>query len=147
MNEDIFKIKCVKCKQLPLFDFNFDDKNNFIIKYKCHNENFEIFSLNKNFIYEPFKCVICNGKGINKCFCGLFCKDDYLYHLLISKHIINQMTIENIKEFKYYCNNYDKLLDMKNEKYNNHDLINNQQLILKSTIFAKYFFEIIMNLF
>ena len=28
MNEDIFKIKCPKCKKLPLFDFTFENKNN-----------------------------------------------------------------------------------------------------------------------
>ncbi len=50
MNEDIYKIKCRKCEQLPLFDFNFDNQNNLIIKYKCHNENFEKFDLNQNFI-------------------------------------------------------------------------------------------------
>ena len=124
MNEDIFKIKCDKCKQLPLFNFNFDNKNNLIIKYKCHNENFEIFSLNQNFIYEPFKCVICADKGINKCICGFFCKDDYLYHLLISKHILNKNKIKKIKEFIYYCNNFDKIIDIKNEKHNNNDSIN-----------------------
>ena len=85
MNEDIFKIKCSKCQKLPLFDFTFENKNNVIIKYKCHNENLEIFSL-YNFIHESFKCEICEDKGINKCVCGFFCNDDCLYYLLISKH-------------------------------------------------------------
>ena len=141
MNEDIYKIKCSKCEQLPLFDFNFDNQNNLIIKYKCHNENFEKFYLNQNFINEPFKCEICGDKKIKKCICGFFCKDDYLYHILISKHNLNKIKIENIKDFKYYCNNCDKILDMKNEEHNNHDLINYQKYILKVANFGKYFFE------
>ena len=147
MNEDIFKIKCTKCKTLPLFDFTFDNKNNVIIKYKCHNENLEIFSLN-NFIYESFKCEICEDKGINKCICGLFCKDDYLYHLLISKHILNKMKIENIQEFKYYFNNWDKIIEIKNEKHNNNDslynlkegnykYLNNENLIIPMIYYFK----------
>ncbi len=47
---------------------------------------------------------------------------------------------QNIQEFKYYFNNSDKILDIKNEKHNNNDSIN-YQLIFKFTNFANIFYK------
>ena len=103
INENIINIKCPQCKQLPLFYFIINNSNNLLIKYKCHKKDFDEISLNnfKN-VFESFDCKICDEKGINKCICGLFCKDDYLYHILISKHKNKIIKLDNKNEFKYY---------------------------------------------
>ena len=87
INENFINIKCPQCKQLPLFNCIINNSNNLLIKYKCHKKDFVEISLNnfKNNL-ESFDCKICDEKGIIKCICGLFCKDDYLYHILLSKH-------------------------------------------------------------
>ena len=111
-------IECPKCKRLPLFDIDFQN-NHCLIKYKCHNNQFEEISLDR------FKCKECKRKNIRYiCYCGLFCEDDYLYHILITKHDrinIHQKIIKLDKTFKYYCFDCNQII---NEEHQNHYFLN-----------------------
>ena len=81
------RIECPECKRLPLFYVVFQN-NHCLIKYKCHNKQFEEISFDKFINFNNhIKCKECKRKNIKYiCKCGLFCEDDYLYHILITKH-------------------------------------------------------------
>ena len=132
-----FNIKCPECKQFPIIDFPIIYDNNSIINYKCHSQNYNKITL-ENFIniFTSFNCLLCDEKANYICFCGIFCKDHNLYHLLISKHknkhnIVN-LNVNNI--FDFYCFNCDKKYFkriFKNEEHNNHCFIECDKLLTK----------------
>ena len=143
-------IKCPECNIFPLFDFNFE-KNDYSIKYQCHNKNMEEISLDKftNFFCKHIKCKECKIKdGEYKCYCGLFCKDDYLYHILISKH--NQINIqtkifklENI--FNYYCFDCKQIFDEEDKIHKNHNFINYEKFIKYLNNYVIFIFQNLKN--
>ena len=147
-----FNIKCPKCKQFPIIDFPFNENYNSIIKYKCHSQNYEQINL-ENFhnLFLSSNCLLCDQKGNYKCFCSIFCEDDYLYHILISKHnnyqnIIN-FNINNI--FEFYCFNCDKKYikkNFKNEEHNNHYFIEYDELLKKFINYSLFLTENIKNI-
>jgi hypothetical protein len=148
INENFINIKCPQCKQLPLFNCIINNSNNLLIKYKCHKKDFVEISLNnfKNNL-ESFDCKICDEKGIIKCICGLFCKDDYLYHILISKHNLKDRIIklDNKNEFKYYsiiCDNKFEFKNNNNNKLSIDYYSNFLQFIFENIIKNNYLKEI-----
>ena len=46
INEN-YNIKCLQYKQLLLFNYIINNSNNLLIKYKCHNKNFDEISLKR----------------------------------------------------------------------------------------------------
>ena len=76
------------------FNLNFINENILKIEYKCHNQNYQKISIDNFFnIFKSNKCEICDEKS--NCIYGLFCKDNYLYHILVSKYNINKEIILN----------------------------------------------------
>ena len=75
INEHFINIKCPQCKQLPLFNCILDKSNNLLIKYKCHNKDFDDISLNnfKNNL-ESFDCKILMKKELLNAFVDYFVK-------------------------------------------------------------------------
>ena len=135
-------IECPECKRFPFFDINFEN-NDCLIKCKCHNKKFKEISLNKfmNFC-NPSKCKECKIKNIKYiCYCGLFCEDDYLYHILTSKHNrINdyQKIIKLNKTFKYYCFDCNQIF---NEEHQNHYYLTYEQFIIYLNNYVIFIFE------
>ncbi len=140
-------IECPKCKRLPLFDFDFEN-NHCIIKLKCHNKQFEEISLDKFMNFSnPIKCKECKSENIKyECYCGLFCKDDYLSHILITKHDqinIHQKKIKLDKTFKYYCFDCNQIC---NEEHQNHYSLNYDKFIIFLNNYVIFIFEKIKNM-
>ena len=141
-------IKCPECKNLPIIEISLDNKTN-TIKYICHKNKFEDISLEKfkDFL-QPIKCKECQKKnGNNICYCGLFCEDDYLYHILISKHkqinIIERIIqFNNNETFKYFCFNCNKKFNenFKIEEHKGHYFFDDNNLI-------KYFHKLSVFIF
>ena len=136
----IQSIECPECKRLPLFDIDYQNNKCSII-FKCHNKKFEEISLDK------FKCKECKRKNIKYiCHCGLFCEDDYLYHILITKHDqinIHQKIIELDKTFKYYCCDCNQIC---NEEHQNHYSLNYDKFIIYLNNYVIFIFEKIKNM-
>ena len=140
-------IECQECKRFPLFDIKFEN-NDCLIKYQCHNKKFEEISLNKFKIFsnDSIKCKECNYKVPEyKCYCGLFCEDDYLLHILISKHERAKKVIKLDKIFKYYCFDCDQIFEDK-ENHQNHYFLNYEQLIKFFNNYVIFLFKSINKL-
>ena len=135
LNKINFRIRCPKCKQFPIIYFPIEDENS-VIQYKCHSHNYEKINL-KNFmnLFLFYNCLLCEEKGDYKCFCGIFCKYDYLYHILTSKHNIqSRIYLNDNNIFEYFCFDCDKkyLKQLfKNKEHNNHNFIRINELLKK----------------
>ena len=88
-NEKKYIITCSQCGKFPLININLDIKDNNFIQYKCHNTEFNTILIEdfSNFFRKQL-CILCEGEF--NCYCfncnNYFCRDDILYHIMISKH-------------------------------------------------------------
>ena len=85
-------------------------------------------------------------KGINKYIYELFCKDDYLYHILPLKHKDKIIKLDNKNVFEYYSIICDNNFEFKNNNNNNKSFIdyysNFLQFIFENIIKNNYLKEI-----
>ena len=141
----INSIKCPKCEKTPLIKVNIEN-NTILIEYKCHQNKFEEISPDKFINFLSVKCELCQRCLPNldyTCYCGNFCEDDYLYHLLISKHQNIKVDEEknefnneeknefNNEPFKFFCFSCNTIFheNFNIEEHNNHYFIDYNTLI------------------
>ena len=132
-NEKKYIITCSQCGKFPLININLDIKDNNFIQYKCHNTEFNtiLFEDFSNFFRKQL-CILCEGEF--NCYCfncnNYFCRDDILYHIMISKHKISSQCSHIIKEINYCMNCKKKLCNkcIKDSIHGPHKILSEKEL-------------------
>ena len=129
---------CPVCEKFPNLQILLDTNDKNIIKYKCHENKYNDIKT-KTFITKftkEEKCNICKNDFSLLCFdCNkYFCKDDFLYHMIIDKHKKQNNIDCNHKIHKFiFCSNCRmKLCENceKNEIHGPHHILSEKQLIV-----------------
>ena len=144
MDNKKYIISCSQCGKFPLINIILDIKDNNIIQYKCHNKEFNNILIDNfsNYFIKKQLCILCKEKFNSYCLnCNnYFCKDDFLYHMIIFKHKITSQCFHIINTF-YYCINCKIKLCKKcinNPIHGPHRILSEKELIKYNINISEY---------
>ena len=143
MDNKKYIISCPQCGKLPLINIILDIKDNNIIQYKCHEEFNDVLieNFSNSFIKEQLS-ILCKEEFNSYCFaCNkYFCKDDFLYHMIISKHKITSECSHRINKFNYCINCKIKLCKecINNPIHGPHQILSEKDLIKYNINISEY---------
>ena len=132
-NKKKYIISCSQCGKIPHINIILDINDNNFIQYKCHNIEFNTILIEdfSNF----FKKQLCNlCEGDFNCYCfncnNYFCRDDGLYHIMISKHKIISECSHIINKVNYCMNCKIKLCNncIKESIHGPHQILTEKEL-------------------
>ena len=133
-NKKKYIISCSQCGKIPHINIILDINDNNFIQYKCHNIEFNTILIEdflNSFIKQPL-CILCNGEFNYYCFnCNnYFCRDDGLYHIMISKHKIISECSHIINKVNYCMNCKIKLCNncIKESIHGPHQILTEKEL-------------------